>query len=87
MSRQCHDLKIKPEYFSAIASGEKTFEVRYNDRNYKVHDILRLREHDNGEYTGREIEAEVTYLLDDKASCKEGYVVMAIKTISTNLTI
>ena len=87
MNAQCHDLKIKPEYFNAIARGEKTFEVRYNDRGYKVHDTLRLREHDNGEYTGREITAEVTYLLDDTGYCKEGYVIMAIKTITTNLTI
>ena len=87
MNTQCHNLKIKPIYFDAIARGEKTFEVRYDDRGYRVHDTLRLREFDDGDYTGREIEAEVTYLLDDKAYCKEGYVVMAIKIITTNLTI
>jgi hypothetical protein len=54
-----------PEYFNAIVEGRKNFEVRYNDRGFQVNDILRLREHTGEEYTGRVIEAEVTYLLDD----------------------
>ena len=82
MNGRCHDLKIKPEYFTAIADGRKTFEVRYNDRGFHVNDTLRLMEHTGEEYTGRVLEAEVTYLLDDKNYCKEGYVVMAIKLIS-----
>ena len=81
MSRQHHYIKILPEYYRAIESGKKTFEVRYNDRNYQVYDILHLQEWLNGSYTGREIEAEVTYILNDPDYCKEGYVVMAIKCI------
>lgn len=30
-------------------------------------------------YTGREITCEVTYILDDPAYCKEGYVIMSIR--------
>ena len=81
-----HELKILPEYYNAIARGEKTFEVRFNDRGYKVHDILRLREHSNGTYSGRWLDAEVTYLLDDTNYCKEGYVVLSIKIIQTTDT-
>lgn len=80
MSRQHHYLKILPKYYMAVERGEKTFEVRYNDRNFKKYDILHLQEWLNGEYTGREINAEVTYVLDDPAYCKEGYVIMSIKT-------
>lgn len=82
MSRQHHYLKISPEYFRAIEKNEKTFEVRYNDRNYKKSDILILQEWLNGEYTGREIIAEVTYMLDDPNYCKEGYVILGIKVIT-----
>ena len=82
MSRQHHYLKIKPEYFRAIESGKKTFEVRFNDRNFQVYDILHLQEWVGDEYTGRHIEAEVTYLLDTPDFCKEGYVIMAIKVIN-----
>lgn len=84
MSRGQHYLKIKPEYYRAIAKGVKNFEVRYNDRNFHVGDMLHLQECVKDEYTGREILAEVTYLLDDPTFCKEGYVVMAIKVITIN---
>ena len=79
MSKQHHYIKILPEYYRAIESGKKTFEVRYNDRNYQVYDILHLQECVNDYYTGREITAEITYILDDSKYCKDGYVVMAIK--------
>lgn len=82
MSRQHHELKIKTKYFREIESGDKTFEVRYNDRNFQKYDILHLREYADGEYTSRKIDAEVTYILYDKEFCKEGYVIMAIKVIN-----
>jgi hypothetical protein len=78
MSKQRHYIKILPEYYNAIDQGKKSFEVRFNDRNYQVNDILHLQEWTDGEYTGREMEVEVTYLLDDPDYCKDGYVIMAI---------
>lgn len=30
-----HELKILPEYFEAVVSGDKRFEIRKNDRNYE----------------------------------------------------
>ena len=84
MSRQHHYLKTRPEYFRAIEKGIKNFEVRFNDRGFKVYDILHLQEWCGGEYTGRLIEAEVTYVLDNPEFCKEGFVVMAIRIICIN---
>ena len=81
MSRQHHYLKILPEYYRAIESGDKPFEVRYNDRNFQKYDILHLQEWVNGVYTKRQIDAEVTYVLDSPDYCKEGFVVMGIKVI------
>ena len=81
MNRQHHYIKILPKYFDAIESGAKSFEVRYNDRNYQVHDILHLQEWIDGNYSGREMSVEVTYLLDEPAYCKEGFVIMAVRMI------
>lgn len=81
MSRQHHYLKIEPEYFRAVEHGDKTFEVRFNDRNYHRYDVLHLQEWCGGEYTGRVIEAEVTYVMTNPNYCKEGYAIMALKVI------
>ena len=74
-----HELKILPEYYRLIEIGEKTFEVRFNDRDFTKGDILFLREHDENGYTGRAISAEVTYLLDNPRYCKKYFAIMTIR--------
>lgn len=44
-----HDLKILPQFFDSVDDGSKPFEVRRNDRDYQVDDILLLREGNNAE--------------------------------------
>lgn len=80
-----HSLKIAPKYFEKVLSGEKTFEFRYNDRNYRVGDILILKEYNNNEFTGREISVQITYILDNFLGIQERYVILAIKPIWNNL--
>jgi len=60
-----HDLKTWPEYYRAIVSGEKRFEYRVNDRDFRVGDVLHLREWNPAtqSYTGAQIVADVTYVL------------------------
>ena len=72
-----HELKILPEYFEAVVSGDKRFEIRKNDRNYQNGDILRLNEYQDGQYTGDVHVAEITYITD--YAQQDGYVVLGIK--------
>ena len=75
-----HELKILPTYFRDVLRGNKTFEIRKNDRNFQVGDKLILKEWDNGDYTGNTLEKNVTYILDDSSGyVLEGYVIMGIK--------
>ena len=76
-----HELKTLPEFFEAVDSGAKPFEVRFNDRGFKVGDHLCLREYSNGAYTGRVLHREISYVLDAPAYCKEGFVVLGLAPI------
>jgi hypothetical protein len=60
-----HDLKILRQYFEPVRDGEKRFELRKNDRGYKVGDSLRLRKWEDGEFTGRETTVTIRYILQD----------------------
>ena len=60
--------KVWPEYFEKVISGEKNFELRLADWQCRVGDVLVLREWEPKikEYTGRQIEKEVGYVLKTK---------------------
>lgn len=60
-----HELKELPEYFEAVLSGEKSFELRADDRDFQPGDVLALNEYDAGEgsYTGRSLMVPVRYIL------------------------
>ncbi len=68
--REIHK-KISPQYFEAIASGQKTFEYRVNDFDCEPGDILVLEEwiYEAGDQdktrrhpTGRELRKKVGYV-------------------------
>jgi hypothetical protein len=81
-----HDLKTLPKYFEAVITGEKTFEVRLDDRNFQVGDVLHLREYDNANgYTGRHKFYNVTYILSDTEYVKDGYVILGLSRESYRL--
>lgn len=73
-----HELKTRPEFFNDVAEESKTFEIRKNDRPFKVGDFLALNEYENGEYTGRCMIVRITYILDSPEYCKTGYVTLGI---------
>lgn len=59
-----HDLKTWPGQFAAVACGDKTHEVRKNDRGYRVGDVLNLREWspETHEYSGKTCTRVVSHL-------------------------
>jgi hypothetical protein len=76
-ARVTHVLKTWPEFFQATLNGRKKFELRRNDRDFRVADELRLQEWDPDAgnlggradvsqygYTGREVLVRVDYIMD-----------------------
>lgn len=63
MQVKVHKLKISHRYFADIICAGKRFELRKDDRGYSFGDVIRLREIENGEYTGAAIEFTITYVL------------------------
>lgn len=84
-----HELKTWSEHFNQVFMGHKTFEVRLNDRDFKVGDTLTLIEGDLwGDYpegkrwfpTGRKLSRRITHILHGgQFGIREGYCVMSIQ--------
>ena len=76
--QRVHQLRLAGSYYDLVASKTKSFELRKNDRGYRVGDHLELMEFRDGRNTGRMIKAEITYILEDYTGLEDGYCIMAI---------
>ena len=83
-----HKLKTDTEVFQAIVDGRRTFEIRFNDRNFKVGDELVLLETiytleeqiKNGKpllFSGNELRKTVSYVLSGYG-LQAGWVILGI---------
>jgi hypothetical protein len=72
-----HELKVWPPHFEHLLDGRKRFEVRKNDRRFKVGDAIKFREfvpkmhaaaqgQDGEYYTGRNLWMRVRYVLNPR---------------------
>ncbi|WP_323130016.1 DUF3850 domain-containing protein [Klebsiella michiganensis] len=75
-----HELKIFPEFFSAVCTGVKRAELRKNDRDYRVGDTLHLLETPRGSChrTGEFINVKITHIAD-VGEWMPGYVLLSIE--------
>jgi len=76
-----HELKTVNPFFTDIWNGIKSFEVRLNDRNFKVGDSILLKEYSLNGYESREILCKIIYFFSGHLMLKKGYVVLGIKII------
>jgi len=80
--------KVWPKYFQAILDGKKNYELRLADWECAEGDVLVLKEWDpkTKDYTGRELEKEVSYVakfkIDDLFWSKEEIEKHGIQIIS-----
>ncbi|NCD42803.1 MAG: DUF3850 domain-containing protein [Bacteroidia bacterium] len=83
-----HELKVKPEYYHSLFTGEKTCEVRYNDRDFQVGDVLILHciEPTNRFLIDMPLFRTITYVLKGgQYGIHSEYVVLSIHETEENL--
>ena len=77
-----HFLKTEPKYFLDIKEGYKTFEIRFNDRDFQENDILNLREFADENFTGNFIEVKAISVIKNYPGLRENYVLMYVEKIT-----
>lgn len=78
-----HHLKISDKFADAVLNGDKTFEVRYNDRGYNKGDVIVFTVVDSSFTVTHPLTDkmfEITYVLSGWG-IKEDYVVFGMKII------
>ena len=82
--RKVHDIKILSDFAEDILNGEKTFEIRENDRGYQKGDGIRFKAVSKkpsdplGEHPISKKLFEITYVLNGWG-LKNGYVAFAFR--------
>lgn len=75
-----HHLKTWPPFFQQIIDGEKTFELRRNDRGFKTGDYLVLEEYqpDGKIYTGRILVRKIGAIVEGDWGLESGVCAMSL---------
>lgn len=91
-----HHVKVWPDFFEPLVSGKKSFDVRENNRNYKVGDTIVFHEYNDrkGVYTERQTAPMlITYVLQGGGAgsiaplrgVAHNYVVIALAPLATTV--
>lgn len=85
-----HELKILPIFFEPLKSNQKKFEVRKNDRPFKVGDEILFRELHPNHRQGFELEVKysseichrkISYILSDFEGIERGFCVLGLENL------
>ena len=82
-----HVLKIKGEYLNEIYCGRKTFELRKDDRDYKVGDLIHFVDTNGNEVDTKEFNKgnlyEITYILRNvpEYGLQDGFAILSINQV------
>lgn len=84
-----HELKTETKYFKLVWNGLKRFEIRLNDRNYKVLDMVKLNEWDTEkkDCTDRYIFGYISCIIDGgQFGLDENYCVFGLNVVYKSST-
>lgn len=85
MIHMIHKIKIDKVYADAVLSGEKPFEVRYNDRGYQKGDLVKFQVMDGmfvrPTHPLNDMTFEITYVLGSFVGLAPNYVAFGIREV------
>ena len=79
-----HKIKLKEQYAEAVEAGEKTFEIRHNDRGYQKGDLVKFNVVSDSGWIKEPQKTynlpiyEITYV-HSGLGMQDGYVALAIR--------
>lgn len=78
-----HQLKCWSEYFKPISNNTKTFDLRKNDRGFKVGDDIAFEEYNpaTSEYVGPVAIRRIVYMLEHFDGLMPGYCILGLAGI------
>ncbi len=78
-----HELKTVNPYFTDVWNGQKTAELRFNDRNFQVGEKMVLNEYDkeSDTYSGRFVVAVITNIVSDYVGLMPGFVMLSFLVV------
>lgn len=87
-----HHLKTLPAYYDAVERGEKTFEIRRDDRGFQRGDVVRLKRFDpqlgytsapgGGRFSEMSLDRRILWILTGgQFGVEPGYVILALGTL------
>jgi len=73
-----HKITVDSIDFHNIKRHFKFYDIRKNDRDYRIGDTIVYREQETFGYSGNEVKRDITYLETKCEGLQEGYVVLSI---------
>jgi hypothetical protein len=85
-----HNLKINQCYLCHILEGKKTFEVRKNDRDFQVGDVIHFLPLEDENYDAYGLRCQIpdyliNYILSDFSGLQQNYVCLAIAPLESKI--
>jgi hypothetical protein len=81
----CHEYKVHTKFFLDVLEGNKTYELRKNDRKVmpQIGNLINLCEYDldSKAYTGRVVSRIVTHILFDYPGLEKDYFIMGLNSL------
>ncbi len=78
-STKIHEIKMAAMHYEDVINRRKCFTLRKNDRGYRVGDGLKMLEYVKGSFTGRVIEADIIYMMEDYTGLEEGFCILGFE--------